>query len=211
MAAGGAARPRAGGRRWIIALLVVLVLAAAAVGVLLPVATSGVAPAAPARSTAPAAPVRSTASAPAAPRGTVERILERADRNADGSLSVEVTERETTALVRAGLARTGAPAIEGLRVDLVQAAGDAAGTMVLDGRLEAQGLPVQAVVDLVVLDGRIRPTVREVRVGPLPLSGGVRDDLNRELATRSPLIDAGLIVEDLRTTERGLVLRGRGR
>lgn len=185
-----------------VALLVVLVLAAAAVGVLLPITTSGV---------APAAPARSTASAPAAPRETVERILERADRNADGSLSVEVTERETTALVRAGLARTGAPAIEGLRVDLVRAAGDAAGTMVLDGRLEAQGLPVQAVVDLVVLDGRILPTVREVRVGPLPLSGGVRDDLNRELAARSQLIDAGLIVEDLRTTERGLVLRGRGR
>jgi hypothetical protein len=212
---GGAAAPGSGGDRRVVVAIVVIALLAAALGSYLivgpdvaePEAPVAAASAGPSRSPVPSAPP----SPEPTPTTTAGRILQRAERNADGSVSVEVSERETTTLVAAGLARNGAPAIDDLQVDLVAAAEGAAGTMVLVGELADQGLPVTATVDLAVLDGQILPRVRDVRVGPLPITGVVREDLNAELESRGGLIDVGLTIEELRTTEQQLVVRGRDR
>lgn len=137
---------------------------------------------------------------------TVADLLERARPNADGSVTVRADEVETGSLVRAGLERADAPPVDDLAVDLVDSGGAAAGQMVLTGRLREQRLPIRATVDLRVVDQAVRPTVRDVDVGPIPVPDGVRRDLNARLARLSLIAAEGLAVRDVRTTDGRLVV-----
>lgn len=140
---------------------------------------------------------------------TFDELLDRAEDNDDGTVTLRISEAETGGLVRRGLSRGGAPALDDVTVDLQRPDGSAPGQMVLTGRLPDQNLPVTATVDLEVRGGAIEPTVRDARVGPVAVPAGVREDLNRQLQDVSLLAEQGVQVTDLRTTERRLVVTGR--
>ena len=140
---------------------------------------------------------------------TFEELLERAEENPDGSVTVTVSEAEAGGLMRDGLSRGGTPTLRDVTVDLQEPAGSAPGQMELEGRLPDQDLPVTAVIDLRVDDGEVQPSVRDVRVGPLPVPAGLADDLNQQLQQVSLLADQGIEVDDLETSERNLVVTGR--
>lgn len=140
---------------------------------------------------------------------TFEELLDRAEENPDGSITVTVSEAEAGGLMRDGLSRGGTPTLEDVTVDLQRSDGSAPGQMELRGRLPDQDLPVTAAIDLRVDAGAVEPSVRDVRVGPLPVPAGLADDLNQQLQQVSLLADQGIDVDDLETSERNLVVTGR--
>lgn len=140
---------------------------------------------------------------------TFQDLLDRAEENPDGSVTVTMSEAEAGGLMRDGLSRSGTPALEDVTVDLQQPEGSAPGQMELQGRLPDQDLPVTALIDLRVNAGAVEPSVRDVRVGPLPVPAGLADDLNQQLQQVSLLADRGIEVDDLETSERNLLVTGR--
>lgn len=187
------------------ALLAVALLVAAGVFVLV---SGGVVPAQPSPSTSasaePTAPAETT---PAA----VDEVLDGAEANPDGSVTVSLDAGETTGLVASALARAPAQPLRVVSVDLVEPEGDADGRMVVVGRLDEPSLPVEAVIDLRVVDEAVRPTVRDVRVGPVPLPPGTREDINQQVRQLALVADDQIAVEDLSTAGGALVLTGRPR
>ena len=139
---------------------------------------------------------------------TFEELLDRAEENPDGSVTVTMSEAEAGGLMRDGLSRSRTPALEDVTVDLQPPDGSAPGQMELQGRLPDQDLPVTALIDLRVNAGAVEPSVRDVRVGPLPVPAGLADDLNQQLQQVSLLADRGVEVDDLETSERNLVVTG---
>ncbi len=142
---------------------------------------------------------------------TVGEVLDRAVENASGSVTVTLTEAETAALVRDGLARSQAPPLRDVDVDLVAADNGQQGQMIVGGTLADRPLPVRATVDLAVVDAAVRPTVRAATVGPVSVPESVRKDLNRQLRQLVVIADRNIVVEDLRTTDTTLVLTGKRR
>jgi hypothetical protein len=139
---------------------------------------------------------------------TIDELLDRAVDNGDGTMTLTVTEAEVGGLVRDGLQRGGTPALRDVTVDLQNPDGSAPGQMQLNGRLRDQDVPVTAIVDLTAGGGNVEPTVRDVRVGPLPVPGSVRQDLNRQLQDVSLLGAEQVDVERLHTTDQELVATG---
>lgn len=186
------------------ALLVVALLVTAGVFVLV----SGGMPAQPSPSTSasaePTAPAETT---PAA----VGEVLDGAEANPDGSVTVSLDAGETAGLVASALARAPAQPLRVVSVDLVEPEGDADGRMVVVGRLDEPSLPVEAVIDLRVVDETVRPTVQDVRVGPVPLPPGTREDINQQVRQLALVADDQIAVEDLSTAGGALVLTGRPR
>lgn len=187
------------------ALLVVALLVAAGAIVLV---TGGI----------PLAPGGATTSASAEPTSTpdttpvtVDEVLDRAETNPDGSVTVSLDDDETAGLVASALARAPAQRLRDVSVDLVEPEGDADGRMVIAGRLDEPSLPVEAVVDLRVVDDAIRPTVSDVRVGPVPLPPGAREDIDQQVRQLALVAEDRIAVEDLSTTGGALVLTGRPR
>lgn len=138
---------------------------------------------------------------------TVDEILDRAVDNGDGTMTVTVSEAEVGGLVRDHLSG-GQAGLRDITVDLAEPDGSAPGQMELEGRLEDQDLPVTAIIDLQVSGGQVQPSVRDVRVGPLPVPGSIREDLDRQLTDVGLLADQDIDVEALHTTERELVVTG---
>lgn len=135
----------------------------------------------------------------------VDNVVERPD----GSVAVTVTEAETASLVAAGLERSQAPTLRDVAVDLVAVDEGSPGRMIVSGRLQDRPVPVRATVDLEVVDSSVRPTVRDVRIGPLGLPASIRRDLTRELRQQVTLADPGIAVSQLHTTDTTLELTGR--
>ena len=194
---GGRRRPRRGR-----ALLLVVLLAIVG-GVVL--VTGGI----------PLAPSGSTSAEPASSAGatavTVDNVLDQAKTNPDGSVTVSLDADETTGLVASALARAPEQPLRDVSVDVVEPEGDADGRMVVAGRLDDLSLPVEAVVDLRIVRDVVRPTVRDVRVGPVPLPSGTREDINRQVRQLALLADDQIAVEDLSTAGGSLLLTGRPR
>ena len=142
---------------------------------------------------------------------TVEDLLDRAVDNGDGTMTVTVTEAEAGGLVRDALEGGGTGPVRDVTTDLVRPDGDAPGQMLLAGRLRDRDVPVTAVVDLAPRDGRVNATVRSVRLGPLPVPGSLREDLNQQLREVSLLGGQEVAVEELHTTDRELEATGRPR
>jgi hypothetical protein len=142
---------------------------------------------------------------------TVQDLLDRAVDNGDGTMTVTVTEAETGGLVRDALEGGGTATLRDVTTDLVRPDGDAPGQMRIAGRLRDRDVPVTAVVDLAPRDGRVDATVRSVGLGPLPVPGSLREDLNQQLREVSLLGDQEVAVEELHTTDRELVATGRRR
>lgn len=140
---------------------------------------------------------------------TFEELLDRADENPDGSVTVTLSEAEAGGLMRDGLSRSDTPTLDDVTVDLQRPDGSAPGQMELEGRLPEQDLPVTALIDLRVSGGAVEPSVRDVRVGPLPVPAGLAGDLNQQLQQVSLLADRGIEVDELETSERNLVVTGR--
>lgn len=140
---------------------------------------------------------------------TFDELLDRAEENPDGSVTVTLSEAEAGGFMRDGLSRGDTPTLDDVTVDLQQPDGAAPGQMELEGRLPEQDLPVTAVIDLRVSGGAVEPSVRNVRVGPLPVPAGLADDLNQQLQQVSLLADRGIEVDELETSERNLVVTGR--
>lgn len=156
----------------------------------------------------------SDSSAPAAAEPvdvSVEDLLDRAVDNGDGTMTVTVTEAEAGGLVRDGLESGGSGPLRDVTTDLVRPDGSAPGQMQIAGRLRDRDIPVTAVVDLAPRDGRVDATVRSVRLGPLPVPGSMREDLNQQLREISLLGGQQVAVEELHTTDQELVATGRRR
>lgn len=153
-------------------------------------------------------PQGSPAEDPAAVDAAVDRAV---DAAADGgTVTVSLTEGETAGLVANALER--APQqVNDVTVDLVDPPDDAGADvrMVVDGRLDQPALPVRAVVDLEVVDARVVGVVNDLRVGPLPVTGAVRDDVNRQLRELSVVADDAFDVDAIATDGDELVVRGR--
>jgi hypothetical protein len=139
---------------------------------------------------------------------TVDELLDRAVDNGDGTMTVTVTEAEMGGLVRDGLQQGGTPMLRDVTVDLQRPDGSAPGQMTLRGRLPDQNVPVTVVVDLNVNDQEVEPTVRDVRLGPLPVPSSMREDLTQQLRQVSLLGGQNVAVEELRTNERELEVTG---
>jgi hypothetical protein len=139
---------------------------------------------------------------------TVDELLDRAVDNGDGTMTVTVTEAEMGGLVRDGLQQGGTPMLRDVTVDLQRPDGSAPGQMTLRGRLPDQNVPVTVVVDLNVNDQDVEPTVRDVRLGPLPVPSSMREDLTQQLRQVSLLGGQNVAVEELRTNERELEVTG---
>jgi hypothetical protein len=142
---------------------------------------------------------------------TLEELLDRAVDNGDGTITVTITEAEAGGLVRDGLQRGATPTLREVTVDLQDPGGSAPGQMQINGRLPEQDVPVTVIVDLAASGGNVEPTVRDARLGPLPVPGGVREDLNGQLQGVSLLGARQVDVERLHTTEQELVVTGRRR
>ena len=142
---------------------------------------------------------------------TIEEVLDRAVDNGDGTMTVTITEAEAGGLVRDGLQRGGTTDLRDITVNLMNPDGSAPGQMELNGRLRDQNVPVTAIVDLRVRDGDLEPSVRDVRLGPLPVPGAMRDDLDQQLRAISLLGAERIRVERLRTTDQELTVTGRRR
>ncbi|HSK95006.1 MAG TPA: hypothetical protein VK891_00175 [Euzebyales bacterium] len=140
---------------------------------------------------------------------SLDELVDRAERNDDGSVTVTVSEAEAGGLMREALSRGDAPTLRDVRVDLQDPAGSAPGQMEVRGRLPDQDLPVTAVVDLRVADGAVAPRLRDVRVGPIPVPAGLAEDLNQEFQQVSLLADRGITVDDLATSDDEMVVTGR--
>jgi hypothetical protein len=139
---------------------------------------------------------------------TIDELLDRAVDNGDGTMTVTVTEAEAGGLVSDGLQRGGTIDLRDITVDLMSPDGSAPGQMRLNGRLRDQNVPVTAIVDLRVSDGDVEPSVRDVRLGPLPVPGGMREDLDQQLQAVSLLGAEQIRVKRLRTTDQELVVTG---
>jgi hypothetical protein len=139
---------------------------------------------------------------------TVDELLNRAVDNGDGTMTVTVTEAEMGGLVRDGLQQGGTPMLRDVTVDLQQPDGSAPGQMTLHGRLPDQNVPVTVLVDLNVNDQKVEPTVRDVRLGPLPVPSSMREDLTQQLRQVSLLGGQNVAVEELRTNDRELEVTG---
>lgn len=146
--------------------------------------------------------------APAEDTVAINDVLDDAVENPDGSVTVTASEAQTASLVAAGLARSSSPALRDVAVDLVEVDDGPAGRMIVTGRLERQPVPIEATVDLDVVDSSVRPTVRDVRIGPVGVPASVRRDLNRQLRDLVVLADERIVVEEVRTTDTELVLTG---
>jgi hypothetical protein len=142
---------------------------------------------------------------------TLDELLDRAVDNGDGTMTVTVTEAEAGGLVRDGLESGGSPMLRDVAVDLQRPDGSAPGQMTLHGRLPDQDVPVTVVVDLSVNDQDVQPTVRDVRLGPLPVPSSMRDDLTQQLRQVSLLGGQNIAVEELRTNDQELTVTGRRR
>jgi hypothetical protein len=155
-------------------------------------------------------PVGATAGAtPTASISTVDDLLARAKTNPDGSQTVTLDQGETAGLVAGALERAPSQPLRDVSVDLVAPEGQAAGRMIVAGRLTDPSLPVEAVVDLQVVDAVVQPVVRDVRVGPLPLPARAREDINRQVQELALVADEWIAVEELSTEDDRLVLTGR--
>lgn len=141
----------------------------------------------------------------------VDDVLERAVANPDGSVTVTLDDDEAAGLVASALARAPNRPLGDVSVDLVAPEGDADGRMIVAGRLDEPSLPVEAVVDLRVVDDAVRPTVTDVRVGPVPLPAGVRRELDRQVARLALVAEDRLTIRELSTADDALVLTGRPR
>jgi hypothetical protein len=126
-------------------------------------------------------------------------------------VSVTLDEAETAGLVAEALARAPSQQISDVTVEVAEPPGDAGGRLVVDGRLDDPPLPVTVVVDLQVVDTRLRPTVRDLSVGPLPLSDDTRADLTNDLRSLAGVADGQLALDDVSTVDGELVLTGRPR
>jgi hypothetical protein len=131
--------------------------------------------------------------------------------NGDGSVTVTLDEAETAGLVQQALAQAPSQQISDVTVEVAEPPADVGGRLVVDGRLDEPPVPVTAVVDLQVVDTRLRPTVSNLSMGPLPLSDDTRADLTNELRTLAGVADDQLALEDLSTVDGELVLTGRPR
>lgn len=138
----------------------------------------------------------------------VDELLDDVTDNGDGSITVDVSEGQTAALVAAGLARSSAPTLRDVAVDLVTVDDGPPGRMIVTGRLADRPVPVRATIDLEVVDSSVRPTVRDARIGPLGMPSSVRRDLSRQLRDLVGVAARGIVVSDLRTTDTALVLTG---
>jgi len=141
----------------------------------------------------------------------VEDLLDRTVANPDGSVTVTLDDHEAAGLVASALARAPSRPLRDVSVDLVAPEGDADGRMVVAGRLDEPSLPVEAVVDLRVVGDAVRPTVTDVRVGPVPLPADVRLELNRQVDRLALVAEDRLTIRELSTTDDALVLTGRPR
>lgn len=148
---------------------------------------------------------------PAVAAVRIDDVLDDAVTNPDGSVTVTLDRAETSGLVAAALERAPSQPLHDVSVELVDPEGDAAGRMIVDGRLQDPSLPVEAVVDLRVVDDAVRPTVRDLRVGPVPVPAGVAADINRQVQQLALVADERIAVEDLSTIDGALVLTGRRR
>ena len=169
-------------------------------------ATSGGAPDGGASTTSDA-----PASSPAPTSVTVADVLDRAETNPDGSVTVSLDDDETAGLVASALTRAPRQPLRDVGVDLLPPEGDADGRLLVTGRLEQPSVPVEAVVDLRVVDRTVRPTVQDVSIGPVPVPAGVREDIDRQVRELALVADDQLAVEELTTTQDTLVLTGRPR
>lgn len=157
---------------------------------------------------------RTTASAAPTARGTPETVddaFDATETNPDGSVTVTLDDAAATGLVTVALANASIQRLRDVSVELVEPEGGADGRMIVSGRLDEAPLPVEAVVDLRVVDDAVRPTIRDVRVGPFPLPAGTRGDLERQVRELALLVEDRLTVERLSTSEGVLLLTGRRR
>lgn len=141
----------------------------------------------------------------------LDDLLGDAVANDDGSVTVTLDKVETTGLVEDALAQAPSQQISDVTVDVAEPPDDVGGRLVVDGRLDEPPLPVTAVVDLEIVDARLRPTVRDLSMGPLPLSDDTRADLTHELRSLASVADDQLALDDLSTVDGELVLSGRPR
>lgn len=195
---GGQYRRRSRGRA---AIVVVLLLAGGAWIAL----NSGSLTSAPTAETVPsdATPTESAT--------TLDEILDEAVTNPDGSVSVTLDEAETGVVVAAALERAPTRSLRDVEVDLVPPEDDADGRMIVSGRLASPPVPVRATIDVDVVDRSVRPTVRDLRVGPVPVSDDIRDDVTAQLQMLSIIADDRLVVRRLRTDDGTLEMTGRPR
>lgn len=196
--------PRRTRRRGPVLLAFTLLLAAAVYAL----SSGGPGDAAGPTATATTPPQGSSPADSAAVDAAVDRAVDAAA--AGGTVTVTLSESETAGLVANALER--APQqVNDVAVDLVDPPADAGADvrMVVDGRLDQPALPVRAVVDLEVVDARVVAVVDDLRVGPLPVTGAIRDDLNRELRELSVVADNAFDVDAIATDGDELVVRGR--
>lgn len=141
----------------------------------------------------------------------VDDLMDDAVTNPDGSVTVSLDDDQAAGLVASALTRASGRSLRDVSVDLVEPEGRADGRLLVRGRLDEPSLPVDAVVDLHVVDDAVRPTVRGVSVGPVPVPPGIREDLNRQIRQLALVADDQLTVEQLSTSDGVLELTGRPR
>ena len=160
---------------------------------------------------APAAETDTAEAAEPDPAVTLDAVLDRAVTNPNGTVSVVLNEAEAGVVVDAALERAPTRSLEDVEVDLVPPEGDADGRMVVSGRLASPPVPVRAVIDVDVVDRSVQPTVRDLRVGPVPVTDDLRRDVTAQLRSLSIIADERLSVRRLRTGDGTLELTGRPR
>jgi hypothetical protein len=138
-------------------------------------------------------------------------LLGDAVANGDGSVTVTLDEADTANLVARALDQAPSQQLSDVTVEVAEPPADVGGRLVVDGRLDEPPLPVTAVVDLEVVETRLRPTVSDLSMGPLPLSDDTRAELTNELRTLASVADDQLALDDLSTVDGELVLTGRPR
>lgn len=141
----------------------------------------------------------------------VDDLMDDAVTNPDGSVTVSLDDDQAAGLVASALTRASGRSLRDVSVDLVEPEGRADGRLLVRGRLDEPALPVDAVVDLHLVDDAVRPTVRDVSVGPVPVPPGTREDLNRQIGQLALVAEDQLTVEQLSTSDGVLELRGRPR
>lgn len=193
-------RYRRRGRRRAVVVVVLLLIAGAWV-----VLNSGSLASTPTADTDPAD------TTPSESATTLDAILDRAEVNPNGSVSVTLDEAETGVVVGAALERAPTRALRDVEVDLVAPEGDADGRMVVSGRLDSPPVPVRAVIDVDVVDRSVVPTVRDLRIGPVPVPDDIRRDVTTQLRMLSVIADDRLSVRRVRTDDGTLEMTGRPR
>jgi hypothetical protein len=140
---------------------------------------------------------------------TVEDLLARFEPDADGRVSAGVTGTELTALANAELP----PDSPVERVDLTVGRGGGRPRVDFTAALRGQSLDVDGAVALDLRQGTVEPELVEARVGPLPLTGGLRDPVDAVVDDAAAVFDAvaarGVVITSLRTDGDALRVEGR--